>query len=103
MRSRAIHASSRFDPRRPCPCAIALHSEAASNARSARRPRHGATVTVAEPLLPEIVALMVAVWLVEMFFPFTVAVAAELSPVDVTLDDGVIVAAPEANHETVRP
>jgi hypothetical protein len=60
-------------------------------------------VRVAVPLFPETVALMVAVWLDETFFPFTVVVAAEFSPVDVVLDDGDTVAAPEANQETERP
>jgi hypothetical protein len=60
-------------------------------------------VRVALPLLLEIVALIVAVVVVETFFPFTVAVAAELSPVDVTLVDAVIVAPPETNQETERP
>jgi hypothetical protein len=46
---------------------------------------------------------MVAVLLSEKFFAFTVVVAAELSPADVTLEDGETVAGPEANHETVRP
>ena len=58
---------------------------------------------VAVPLLPEIVALMVAVWLDDTFFPFTVVVAVEFSPVDVVPDDGDTVAAPEANQETARP
>ena len=58
---------------------------------------------VADPLLPEIVALMVAVVFDETFFPFTVAVAEELAPVDVTVVDAVMVAPPETNHETVRP
>lgn len=46
---------------------------------------------------------MVAVWLNENFLTFTVVVAAELSPADVTLDDGETSAAPDANHDTVRP
>jgi hypothetical protein len=46
---------------------------------------------------------MVAVRLSERFFAFTVVVAAEFSPADVTLEDGETVAAPEANHDTVRP
>lgn len=58
---------------------------------------------VAEPLLLEIVALIVAVVVDETFFPFTVAVAEEFAPVDVTVDDAVMVAPPETNHETARP
>lgn len=69
----------------------------------ARSSRHGETVRVAEPLLPEIVALIVAVVVDETFLPFTVAVAAEFSPVEVTVEDAVIVAPPETNHETERP
>ena len=69
-----------------------------------RSSHHGETVRVAEPLLPEIVALIVAVVVVETFLPFTVAVAAEFSPVDVTVVYAVIVAPPETNQETVpRP
>jgi hypothetical protein len=66
-------------------------------------PRHFVTVRVAEPLLPVIVAVMVAVELEETLFPFTIAVAALFAPVDVVLLDGVTVAAPVAFHETVRP
>jgi hypothetical protein len=61
------------------------------------------TVRVAEPLLPAIVALIVAVVFDETFFPFTVADAAEFSPVEVTVVDAVMVAPPETNHDTVRP
>jgi hypothetical protein len=64
---------------------------------------HGETVRVADPLLPEIDAVIVAGWLDELFFPFTVVVATELSPADVTLDVGDTVAAPVALHVTVRP
>lgn len=61
---------------------------------------------VAESLLlpdPDAVALMVAGEVFETLFAFTVAVAAEFSPVDVTLVTGDTVAAPVALHVTVRP
>jgi len=60
-------------------------------------------VSVADPLMPEIVAVTVPVPLVVTFFPFTDVVAAEFAPVEVTLDDGDTVTWPKAVHETVRP
>ena len=69
-----------------------------------RSSRHGETVRVAEPLLPKIVALIVALCVGDtLLLPFAVVVAEELSPVDVVPVVGDTVASPEANHDTSCP
>ena len=62
-------------------------------------------MSVTESCRPETLSLavIVDVWLDDTFFAVTVDVAALAAPVDVTLLDGAIVAAPLAVHVTVRP
>jgi len=60
-------------------------------------------VSTTESCLPEMVAVMVDVWVDDTFFAVTVDVAALALPVDVMLLDGEIVAAPLAFQLTVRP